>query len=103
MMKDKYDFKSFQRKKAEKEAINKEILSYQDITNAMMKYNDNKNEINNNDNKYTIHKIDNNDEQCNKDINQKEEIKNTKITKIIIDNKNKNVKGLHKNLRKIEI
>ena len=100
MMKDKYDFKSFQRKKAEKEAINKEILSYQDITNAMMKYNDNKNEINNNDNKYTIHKIDNNDEQCNKDINQKEEIKNTKITKIIIDNKNKNFKGLHKNLRK---
>ena len=38
MMKEKYDYKSYQRKKAEKEAIGKEILSYQEITNALKNY-----------------------------------------------------------------
>ena len=38
MMKEKYDYKSYQRKKAEKEAMSKEILSYQEIENAMKNY-----------------------------------------------------------------
>ena len=38
MMKEKYDYKSYQRKKAEKEAMCKEILSYQEIENAMKNY-----------------------------------------------------------------
>ena len=72
MMKDKYDFKTFQRKKAEKSAINKEILSYQEITNV----------IKNNDN--------NNENVDNKDIEKKETIKNNLEKKVNIEKKDNN-------------
>ena len=76
MMKDKYDFISYQRKKEEKEWNNKEILSYQEIANAM--------KINNNEyenNKKAENKIDN---------IQKEELKNDNKRKISENENNKN-------------
>ena len=78
MMKDKYDYLSFQRKKAEKAVVNKEILSYQEIANTMKNNDNNENEI---DNK-------------NKENINKEELKNKNKK---LEKKNISKKSLRKN------
>ena len=78
MMKDKYDYLSFQRKKAEKAVVNKEILSYQEIANTMKNNDNNENEI---DNK-------------NKENISKEELKNKNKK---LEKKNISKKSLRKN------
>ena len=83
MMKDKYDYKSYQRKKAEKEAINKEILTYQEIANAM-NYNNNETDINNNETDINKNKVDIVKEELKDNIKRKssdKKINNTKTRK----------------------
>ena len=83
MLKDKYDFASYQRKKAEKAAINKEILSYQEITNAVA----NNEEMNN---EKDPNKLDNN-------INIQEDSKNNKPLKLIENKSSSNKNKINNN------
>ena len=103
MMKDKYDFSSYQRKKAEKAAINKEILSYQDITNAMKNYSLNNNTNNNKNNeifKINNENIDITDNTNNKEIKiEKEETKKNNKKMKLINYKIKSIKGLHRDIK----
>ena len=72
MMKDKYDYNSYQRKKAEKSNFNKEILSYQEIANKMNNNENNENEVENN--KVNINKR----KQEKKNTTNKNQRKNSK-------------------------
>jgi hypothetical protein len=111
MMKEKYDFNSYQRKKMEKAAINKEILSYQEITNAMKNYDVNNSSNNNNNNinidnkdkeiiKIDKENIDDIDTTNNKEINKEEEIKNDNKNIRLKNYKNKSIKGLYGDVKK---
>ena len=86
MMKDKYDYASYQRKKAEKEAINKEILSYQEITKTMK--GTEIDEKQNNNNKYIY-----------KDNTQNIDLKNDKKEKTL-EKENPNNNTIQKNIKK---
>ena len=90
MMKDKYDYNSYQRKKAEKSNFNKEILSYQEIANKMNNNENNENEVENN-------KVNNNKEELKNINKRKQEKKNTtnknqrKNSKYLLLNKKINI------------
>ena len=97
MMKDKYDYNTYLRKKAEKEAINKDILSFNDITNAMKNYDDN-NEID--INKNNINKDNNNqkDEILDNPKNNDLEKKTKKSSKMILNKRFSIIKKVNKGL-----
>ena len=97
MMKDKYDYNTYLRKKAEKEAINKDILSFNEITNAMKNYDDN-NEID--INKNNINKDNNNqkDEILDNPKNNDLEKKTKKSSKMILNKRFSIIKKVNKGL-----
>ena len=90
MLKDKYDFAAYQRKKAEKAMMKREILSYQEIAKAM-ENNEENNENKNSQKDQNVNPVNTNEIQNKNNDNSKNKAskKNNNKNKKLLLNKNK--------------